>query len=66
MMSLECEVWVLRGIINHGHLEDDLRAVARRHQKISKVPKGYNYPELIRHGQLPKEMQEMLMRKARH
>ena len=30
------------------------------------VPQGYNYPELVRKGDLPQEMQEMLERKAKH
>ena len=64
MMSIEFEVWVLRGIIDHKHSESDLKTVVERHKKINKVPNGYNYPELVRHDQLSKEMQEMLMRKA--
>ena len=48
LVSIECEVWVLRGIVDHKHSEDDLKAILKRHQKINKVPKGYNYPELMR------------------
>ena len=63
MISIEFEVWVLRGMIHHKHTESDLRAVVERYKKINKVPNGYNYPELVRHDQLSKEMQEMLKRK---
>ena len=48
MMSIEFEVWVLRGMIDHKHTESDLRAVVDRYKKINKVPNGYNYPELVR------------------
>ena len=65
-MSQEFEIWVLHGIIDHNHSENDLRAVVKRHMKINQVPKGYHYPELLRHGQLSFEMQEMLKRKAQH
>ena len=51
-MSHEAEIWVLHGIIDQNHSEDELRAVVKRHMKINQVPKGYNYPELVGHGQL--------------
>ena len=35
MVSMQYEVWVLRGIIDHKHSEDDLMAVAKRHEKIN-------------------------------
>ena len=66
MMSIESEAWVVRGMIDHKHTERDLRTVVERFKKINMVPNGYNYPELVRHDQLSKEMQEMLMRKAQH
>ena len=34
-VSMEYEVWVLRGIIDHKLSEDDLMAVAKRHEKIN-------------------------------
>ena len=64
MVSHEAEIWVLQGIIRHNLAEDELRAVATRHQRINMVPKGYNYPELMRHKYLSREMQEMHERKA--
>ena len=65
-LSHVAEIWVLRGIVNHSHAEDDLRAVVKRHKIINKVPKGYNYPELLGRKQLSQEMQEMLKRKVQH
>ena len=43
---LECRLWVIKGVIEHGHNQKKLQAIVTKHEMLGLVPIGYYYPEL--------------------
>ena len=58
--------WKCDGILKGGLKSDDLDAVIRRLALVGLSPQGYNYPEFFQQCTMPKELQEMLVRKQAH
>lgn len=52
--------------MEHDFGEAQLDHVIEELAKVGKVPAGYLYPDLLLCATLPREMMEMLQRKAKH
>ena len=44
--QLQCRLWVIKGVLDHGIDEKKLKTIAKKHQTIGTAPTSYFQPEL--------------------
>ena len=66
VLQVRLNLWVFIGIGKHTLCWQRLYQVAKRCARAGTLPKGYQYPELLKLEQMPSELSEVLERKKKH
>ena len=60
LLQAKRRIWVIRGVLGHGHDEHKCMIVSKNMEKIQMVPSDYLYPELLIRDKIPASLARII------